>query len=228
MQRELSALTGNGTYDIVPRPQNANIIKSRWTYKVRDPHSPETLKSRIVAKGFSQKPGIDFTETYAPTASADSIRLFLAVTAHLDLECDHVDVNNAFTESVLRETIHMEPAPNTDTPPGHVWLLRKSLYGLKQAAKDWYDTCRKQLLAQGFKPTPEDECVFINDAAQAYVLLYVDDILIAAKARTTVQEFKRDFGSRFKIMDLGAEKRIVGIDIERDREKRTLSMNQAH
>ena len=122
----------------------------------------------------------------------------------------------------------MEPPPETSTPRGKVWRLHKSLYGLKQAAKDWYEACSGHLRSLGFLPTPEDECVFINAASQSYDLLYVDDLLIAAPSLNLIQAFKADFSRRFKIKDLRSVSRIIGIDISRDRDRRTLTMSQAH
>ena len=228
MDRELTALEENGTYTIVDPPPNVNIIRSRWVFKVRDPYDANLLKSRVVAKGFSQEWGTDYVDTFAPTVAPRNLRMFLTVVAHKDLECHHVDVNNAFTQATLKEVLYMEPPPMTTTPKGKVWRLHKSIYGLKQAAKDWYATCSAHLISMGFLPAPEDECIYINNQQESYVLLYVDDILIAAPDLDRVSAFKTSFGRRFKMKDLRDVSRIVGIDVSRDRQMRTLSLSQAH
>jgi Reverse transcriptase (RNA-dependent DNA polymerase). len=136
---ELTALGGNQTFDPpgVP-PKGVNIVSSRWVFAVK--HNPDgtvnKFKARIVARGFSQKYGIDFEETFAPTVRHDTLRIFMAIVAQMDLECHQVDVNNAFTESTLQEEIWMEPPDGMSVLPGQKVKVRRSLYRLKQAARD--------------------------------------------------------------------------------------------
>ena len=153
IQAELTALISNGTWDVVVPPKGANLVTSKWVFKAKM-HVDGTLdklKARMVARGFSQIYGVDFTDTFAPTIKFDTLRLFLVLVALEDLECHQVDVNNAFTESFLKEVIYMAPPPGVDLPPGQALRIRRSLYGLKQAARDWHERYVKELLKLGFE-----------------------------------------------------------------------------
>ena len=94
------------------------------------------FKARLVARGFSQVQGVDFEQTFAPTVKFDSLRLFLAIVAVRNIECYQMDVNNAFTESVLKEKIFIAAPGGVDCPRGKVLRVLLSLYSLKQAARD--------------------------------------------------------------------------------------------
>ena len=104
---------------IVP-PRGANIVTSKWVFKAKMyiDGTLDKLKARLVARGFSQMYGVDFTDTFAPTVKFDTLRLFLVIIALENLECYQVDVNNAFTESFLNEVIYINAPPGVDLPPG--------------------------------------------------------------------------------------------------------------
>ncbi len=230
VQAELTALIANGTWDVAVPPKGANIITSKWVFKAKMhvDGTLEKLKARIVARGFSQLYGVDFTDTFAPTVKFDTLRLFLVIVCLEDLECHQVDVNNAFTESFLKEVIYMAPPPGVDLPPGQALLIRRSLYGLKQAARDWHERCVRELVRLGFEQCAADPCMLRHKERGIILLVYVDDICVAAKALSQVQWFKDEFQKAFKIKDLGEMKKILGIRITRNRKKRTLRMDQSH
>ena len=110
MQTEATALTKNKTWTLVPRPSNSNIVSCKWLFtKKCDAHgTPIRFKARLVARGFSQIPGIDYHETFSPTLRITSFRLLLAMTAYLNLEVHHVDIETAFLHGDLEEIIYME------------------------------------------------------------------------------------------------------------------------
>jgi hypothetical protein len=228
---EFTALAGNQTFDQpdVP-PQGANIVSSRWVFAVK--YNPDgtvkKFKARIVARGFSQKYGIDFEETFAPTVRHDTLRIFMAVVAQMDLECHQIDVNNAFTESTLQEEIWMEPPDGMSVLPGQKLRVRRSLYGLKQAARDWNKTCTKELFRMGFIQSEADPCLLMHPTKGIIILVYVDDITIASKDISQVNWFKSTFGTAFKIKDLGEVNMILGVRVTRDRKQGTLRLDQTH
>lgn len=225
---EIRALAGNGTWKYVVPPKHANIVTSKWVFTVKYAISGmiEKFKARLVARGFSQKYGIDFEDTFAPTVRHDTLRLFMAVVCKEDLECHQIDVNNAFTESTLVEDIFMKPPPGVSTPPGMVLQLQKSLYGLKQAARDWNQLCGSRLREMGFVSAESDPCLFVKPGLM--LLVYVDDITVAGKDLAAIQEFKREFGNVFKIKDLGEVSKLLGLRISRDRQRGTLRLDQSH
>ena len=146
-----------------------------------------------------------------------------------DMEAHQIDVNNAFTESALRDTIYMHLPEGLEVPEGQVLLVVKSLYGLKQSAFEWNDRCDKALKSLGFKRCESDPCVYIRIVDGVIVGVYVDDLLILAPHGmiSTIEQFKSDFRKLFKIKDLGPVSKILGMQILRDRSQRTVSINQS-
>jgi hypothetical protein len=228
VRNEIRQLIANGTFQEVRKPHRVSVVTAKWVFAVK--YAPnggvERFKARLVARGFTQIEGIDFKETFAPTIRADSLRILLAIIALEDLEAHQVDVNNAFTEAKLKETIFMKPPDGCDSE-GMVWQLVQSLYGLKQAARDWYNLCSEKLKDMGFEPIPSDPCVFRNPQTGTIIGLYVDDLLIAARLLRHIKEFKSEFSEHFKIKDLGEIQKILGVRITRDRKNRTIYLDQS-
>ena len=128
----------NRTWEEILPPPGANVISSRWVFDIKYAENSgiDKFKARLVARGFSQRYGIDYQDTFTPTMRIDSLRVLLAIVAVEDLEYHQVDVNNAFTQSTNTETIYMSPPDGVRTAKGRVLKVLKSLYGLKQAARD--------------------------------------------------------------------------------------------
>ena len=139
-----------------------------------------------------------------------------------------MDINNAFIESVLEENIYMKALLDVNIPLGMVLHLRKSLYSLKQAARDWNQLYTLELREMGFISSNSDPCLFVNPQSKLMVLVYVDDITIAGKNLKDIQWFKDTFRKAFKIKDLGEASKLLGMRIVRDRQKGTLKLDQAH
>lgn len=230
INEELNALSSNNTWEEVVPPKEANLVTSKWVFKAKynTDGSLQKLKARLVARGFSQKYGVDFEDTFAPTVRFDTLRLFFAVVAMHDLECHQVDVNNAFTESYLREDIYMKPPPGVIVKPGQAFKILRSLYGLKQAARDWNQCCISKLLTLGFTQSQADPCLLVHSERKLILLVYVDDVLLASKSVDQVSWFKNAFGKIFKIKDLGEVQKVLGIRVTRDRVKGTLRLDQTH
>jgi len=231
VDKEIEALAANRTWESKVPPIGVNIVTSKWVFNVKY-NSDETLnklKARLVARGFTQRHGVDFEDTFAPTVRHDTLRLFLAVVCQEDLDCEQIDVNNAFTESILKENIYMQAPDGVDVPPGHVLHLLRSIYGLKQAARDWNQLCAGHLIEMGFVKSEADPCLFVHPMRDMMVLVYVDDIPIAARPSTDdIAWFKKEFSARFKIKDLGKINRILGANVIRDRKAGTLRLDQSY
>jgi Reverse transcriptase (RNA-dependent DNA polymerase) len=134
----------HGTWTLVPRPINVNVIACKWVFKTKTIKNNAGLdalkyKSRLVAKGYSQIHGNDYEETCAPVVKFTSIRTLLALVAHFDLEMHQMDIVTAFVHGYINEIIHMEQPKGFFTPvtADNVCRLRKALYGLKQANREW-------------------------------------------------------------------------------------------
>jgi hypothetical protein len=107
----------------------------------------ERFKARLVARGFSQVMGVDYNNTFAPTVRMETLRLFFAIVARKNLEYSHFDIKNVFTESHLKEKILMDLPPGLKVKKGMVLKVLRSLYGLKQAARDWNQLIKEELLS---------------------------------------------------------------------------------
>ena len=229
IQKEIEDLQANGTWKAEVPPAKANIVDCKWVFAVKyhTDGSVERFKARLVAKGFSQLQGIDYEETFAPTVRMDTMRVMLAIVAVHDLEAEQIDVNNAFTESTLNWTIFMKPPPGMNVEDNRCLRLLQSLYGLKQAAFDWYNTCDRKLVSLGFTSSNSDPCMYLNKLKGMIILVYVDDITIIAHHKQDIAWFKKEFRQDFKIKDLGDLKKILGVEIKRDRRNRTITIHQS-
>ena len=137
-----------------------------------------------------------------------------------------MDINNAFTESILKEKIFMAAPEGVDCLKGKVLRVLRSLYSLKQAARDWHEKLIKALLGIGFRQYTADPCFLIYDKRGILLLVYVNDICIAANLIIQVNWFKSSFKKLFKVKDLGEIEKILGVKIIRNRSKRTIRIDQ--
>ncbi|CAM8987579.1 unnamed protein product [Rhodiola kirilowii] len=137
MQEELGEFQRNDVWDLVPRPDNVNIIGTKWIFKNKsDEHGNITRnKARLVAQGYTQIEGVDFDETFAPVARLEAIRLLLALACLLKFKLFQMDVKSAFLNGVLNEEVYVAQPKGFEDPhhPEYVYHLKKALYGLKQA-----------------------------------------------------------------------------------------------
>ena len=142
MVEEYSSIMVNDVWEVVPRPQDRSVVDSRWIYKVKNVanDSVEKHKARFVAKGYAQKEGIDYEETFAPIAKYTSIRTVISLAAQMGWEIHQMDVKTAFLNGAIEEEVYIEQPEGFEThdKKSHVCRLKKALYGLKQAPRAWY------------------------------------------------------------------------------------------
>ena len=184
-----------------------------------------------MAKGYSQKEGIDFSEVFSPIVRHTSIRVLLSIVAAQDLELEQMDVKTAFLHGHLEERIYMEQPPDFRDPGSEekICLLQKLLYGLKQSSRQWYKQFDSYVCSIGFFRYEYDLCVYVQsleDGSRVFLLLYVDDMLIACKSRKVVQDLKASLSREFEMKDLGPARKILGMEIFRDRARRVLHLSQ--
>jgi hypothetical protein len=227
VQEEVSSLVKNGTWAEVILPEGANLVSTKWVFAIKTllDGTIERFKARLVARGFSQQYGLDYLETFAPTVRMDTLRLFFAMVAKKNLDCWHFDIKNAFTESELREDIYLAPPQGVQVTKGHVLKALKSLYGLKQAGRDWSLLLRKFLLESGFEQSLADPCLYVHPDRQLYMLVYVDDIPAAGKP-TSLEWFAKTLSTRFNAKNLGEISKLLGMRIIRDRKSKTIYLDQ--
>ena len=234
MVEEMESLQKNHTWELVQLPEGKKAIGCKWVYKRKPAVSEkegEKFKARLVAKGFSQQKGIDYDEIFSPVVRHTSIRAVLALVASWDLHLEQMDVKTAFLHGDLEEQIYMVQ-PEGFSQPGYEHLvckLRKSLYGLKQSPRQWYKRFDSYMIQIGYRRCEYDCCVYVkslDDGSFIFLLLYVDDMLIAAKNMHDVIALKALLSQEFDMKDLGAAKKILGMEIHRDRGSRKLWLSQ--
>ncbi|WVY90035.1 hypothetical protein V8G54_035549 [Vigna mungo] len=230
MEEELEALKKNSTWRLVDLPKGKKVIGSKWIFKKKEatPGGEKArYKARLVAKGFTQIEGVDYHEIFAPVVKHCSVRVLMAIVAHCNLHLEQLDVRTAFLHGDLEETIYMKQ-PDGFAVDDRVCLLQKSLYGLKQSPRQWYRKFDDFLIKLNFKRCNYDDCVYtLNHGGETlYLLLYVDDILIASSDRGMIGETKARLADAFEMKELGEARRILGIDIKRDRPGGNLFLSQ--
>ena len=232
MDREISTLENAGTWINVPRPTNKNIVGSKWVFRIKRKAdgSIEKYKARLVAQGFTQKFGVDYFDTFSPVAKLSSFRIILAIAARNDWDADTFDFNGAYLNGELgdNEEIYMKPPPGYTSEGEQVKRLLKSLYGLKQAGRKWYETLSRALLDLGFQVNNADPGVFSSHVNNHTTILaiHVDDCLITGSSPELIADYKHKLNQRYSLTDLGPVHWLLGIKISRNRETRTISLSQ--
>jgi hypothetical protein len=221
-EEEKASLEITGTFRerwISELPPGANIVGSKYVYKCKTnaDGTVERFKVRLVAQGFTQRHGVDYSEVYAPVIRRATLRLFLALCAQKGWANRMIDISTAYLNGVLEETIFMKPPEGFGLAEGKVLQLVKGLYGLKQAGRVWYQTLVAHLKGQGYSQSRADPCVFFKsmDGKVVYMLTYVDDICFFGDQQM-IERAIADIRSQFKIRDLGPIKMCLGIEVERD------------
>ena len=234
IKAELNSLEKMGTWRLVRRPPNTNVVDSKWVLRIKknSAREIEKYKARLVAKGFTQIYGIDYYETYAPVAKLTSFQLLLAIAARNGWAVENFDFNSAYLNSKLGddEVVYLEQPPDYETRDKDGWVLRlvKSLYGLKQGAKNWYDALHKALTELGFTRSEADHGVFFKEIGKHIIIfaVHVDDGMVTGSSISLINKFKEEMNAKYRLTDLGAVNWLLGIKITRDLVNKTLSLSQ--
>ncbi|CAI7754943.1 unnamed protein product, partial [Closterium sp. NIES-54] len=219
-----------GTYVNEVPPLGANIVDGMWIFRVKRPSgSPPAFKARYVARGFSQRQGVDYFQTFYPTPKMTTLRVLLHVAAQRDYELHSLDFSTAFPQGSLHEEMWLRCPPGfTGTfPAGTQCSLRRPVYGLRQARREWHDTLRTTLAALVFVPSIADPSLFLRTDTSLlpfYVLVFVD-ATADTEALTLV---KSKLQKRHTCTDLGELRSYLGLQITRDRAQSTITLTQSH
>ena len=220
MEKEIVALEDNQTWSLQTLPPGKKPIGSKWVFKIKYKANGEIerYKARLVAKGYTQIEGLDYNETFAPVVKLTTVRCLLAVAAAKHWDLHQLDVTNAFLHGDLHEEVYMSPPPGLLKPEDtRVCRLRKSLYGLKQASRQWFEKFSTALVQFGFVQSKADHSLFTLRDGMTFtvVLVYVDDLIIAGNSPSKCQVLKTYLNDRFHIKDLGSLKYFLGLDVTR-------------
>lgn len=251
---EIKAHLKNGTWTIVDKEDNMNVVGSKIILKEKFKANGqlERRKARLVARGFSQRPGMDFEQTYAPVAKLSSIRYLLGLAVEENLTLHQLDVSTAFLNGEIEEKIYMQKpqnlekfllkiivteSENTDrntflrakemlndlrknTKSEKVCLLKKAIYGLKQAGRQWFAKLDRKLKELCFKQSHADPCIYVrcSGGEKTIIAVYVDDIIIGCSNHETLNKFKSQLMTDFEIRDLGKLNFCLGIEFKQEKE----------
>ncbi|CAI7840827.1 unnamed protein product [Closterium sp. NIES-53] len=234
MDAEMESWKSTGTYVVEVPPPGVNIVDGMWIFRVkRPPSSPHAFKACYAARGFSQQQVVDYFQTFSPTLKMTTLRMLLHVAAQRDYELHSLDFSTAYLQGSLHEEIWLRrPLGFTGSfPTSTQWSLRRPVYGLRQAPREWNNTLRTILAALGFVPSTADPSLFLRTDTSLpsfYVLVYVDDLVFATADTETLTLVKSELQKRHTCTDLGELRSYLGLQITRDRARRTITLNKSH
>jgi hypothetical protein len=228
MHEELEALKAKGVYEEISElPPGRKAVQCKWVFRIKRDQNGQIsrFKGRLVAKGFTQIPGQDFTFTFAPVARWDSIRSVLCIATINNLELRHIDVKNAYLNGPLNEEIYLV-AP--EGSPAKYWRLHKGLYGLRQAGRQWYYLLHELYTKLGYSRCESDWSVYVRKTQNALTISAnsVDDLLVASDSKTESNRATEEIERRFPITDGGDIEWLLGCRIRRWRDRRMLMIDQ--
>ena len=230
MEEEMNVLTDNGTWDLVRLLAGMKAIGCRWVFivKVNPDGSIVRLKACLVAKGYAQTYGVDYSDTFALVAKLTSIRLFISLAATHGRDLHQLDIKNVFLHGDLVEEIYMEQLPEfvAQGEIGRVCRLQKSLYALKQSPRAWFGKFSEVIEKFGMQKSKFNHFVFYINSQAGIILLvvYVDDIIIIGNDMTDISSLKSFLDGQFHSQDLGMLKYFLGIEVMRS--KRGIFLSQ--
>ena len=196
MKDEMNSLLGNQTWELIELSAGKKALHNKWKYRIKNEHNgSKHYKARLVVKGFQENEGIDYTKIFSPIMKMLTIRLVLGMVVAENLHLEQLDVKTAFLHGNLEEDIYMIQ-PKGFIVQGQenlVYKLRKSLYGIKQAPKQWYKKFDSFMHRIGFKRCEANHCCYVKSFDNSYIilLLYVDDILIVGSSFEEINNLKK-------------------------------------
>nr|GEU55784.1 retrovirus-related Pol polyprotein from transposon TNT 1-94 [Tanacetum cinerariifolium] len=195
IKEEMGSLRKNKTWELVDHLAGQKLVSCEWLFKIKKGikgvQKPR-YKARLVARGFTQRAGIDYNKVFSLIVRHTSIQVILALTACKDYELDQLNVKTTFLHGNLKKVIYMKQPPGYEQG-NKVCLLKKSLYGLKQLLTQWYKRFDEYMLNNGFKHSSYDSCVYYMSNAPSeyiYLSLYIDDMMIACKSKAEIVSTK--------------------------------------
>lgn len=220
MSSEMESHRSIGTWELVPLPKGRKAIGSRWVFKIKRNEKDKVVKykARVVAQGYTQRYGIDYCDVYAPVTNYTTFRTFLTIAGKQKLTVQHLDVKTAYLNGVLEEEIYMRQPPGFAVQGQEelVCRLKRSIYGLHQSARCWYRKLSEVLAKLAFKASTADQCLYVKSAngRSLFLLVYVDDMLIATSTQAEARQICDDLNQEFSITCLGEIKHFLGMEAQ--------------
>jgi hypothetical protein len=233
MKEEHDSIIKNETRELTELSENKTPIGSKWLfkYKFNVDGSIDKYKARLVSKGYSQKEGIDYEDTFAPVAKMNTIRLMIALATKNNWQWHQLDVKSTFLNGELKEEVYLvQPEGFVKKGKEHlVCKLKKDLYGLKQGPRSWYEKIDTFFFQQGFIKSKSDPNLYIKkdrNGQIALISLYVDDLIITGSATGMIEEIKIKLSQQFEMKDLGHLHYCLGLEVWRENGKTLITQSK--
>ena len=235
MSDEMTAIRDNDTFELVTPPAGRKIVGGRWVFAVKvGPDGGETHKARYVAKGYSQTAGIDYHETFAPTARMSSVRLLMQQAVQTGMIIHQMDVRSAYLNAPIGECEVFMQQPKGFEEVGEngeklVCRLKKSLYGLKQSGRNWNNMLHNYLCEEKFVQSAADSCVYTHNSeteGRVIIIVWVDDLIISATNLPLLKRVKGALSNKFKMKDLGPLAWFLGTEFKCSEESIEINQTQ--
>lgn len=225
-EEEIAAINKNQTWELTKLPNGRKPIGCKWVFKRKKNNKTGviTWKARLVALGNFQKYGVDYDETFAPVARTATFRMLLSIAGERNYKVNHFDIKTAFLNGKLDEDIYMKQ-PQGFQQGDDVYKLKKSLYGLKQAARVWNKTLHAILEKYNFKKNDFDQCLYSKTSNEkvCHLLVHVDDILAVYNDDEFLETSINNIGKHFELKNLGEVSSYLSINVERSGMKFSIS-----
>lgn len=232
MEEELESFKKNDAWELVDKPRDSTVVQCKWVFKKKyDSVGNVRYRARLVAKGFSQKAGIDYHETFSPVLRYTTLRLLFSIAVKLGLDIRHLDVTTAFLNGFLNESVYMQKPVlyrDCNDNDNKVLKLKRAIYGLKQSSRAWYQRVNDYLESLGYLKSKYEPCLFTKSEGNAKVIiaLFVDDFFVFSNCKMATNQLIQDLSSKFKIKDLGQIKQCLGLRVNMYKNAITVDQEQ--
>jgi len=218
IQSELTQLQRMGMWKLVDKPPHVTPIGNKFVFAKKRDNEGNILKykARLVAKGCAQRPSYDFVDTHSPVVRLESIRAILAIAPTWKLHIHQLDMKGVYLNGTLKEKVYMKQPEGYGDGTPRICLLIKTLYGLKQAGREWNLEFDRKLRKRGYSCLRSDPCVYIFRTDDDFVIItvWVDDMLLFMTMVELKQKAIADVESEWEITDMGTPTKIVGIELK--------------
>ena len=230
MNCEIDSMIRNDVWELVDLPKGKQPVKYKWVFKVKYDSDGRLIKhkARLVAQGFTQKPGVDYDETFSPVIRFESVRVLIAMSLQNNFILHQMDVSCAFLNGDLHEDIYMhQPDGFQVSGKEHMYCkLNKSIYGLKQSPRCWNFCIDSKLNDLGFMQSPSDPCLYSNKEKDFFIAVYVDDLILPAKSEIELNRVKVALSKSFVMKDLGELNYFLGAKVIQSAKKESIHVVQ--
>lgn len=227
MTEELGSMEANEVWSLVQRPKDVKVIKSRWIFskKQSQDNLEPTYKARLVAAGYNQQKGRDYEEDFSPVMRLATFRALLSIAVCKNYKVRFFDVKSAYLNARLENPVYLEQPPGFNLDSNKVCLVNKSIYGLPQSGRCWYEELCKVLSKENLTRLKSDPCIYTYKDKQTYIVIavYVDDIMVISNTDSNINDFITRLSKSFTLREVTEINKFLGIEVKQESERIILS-----